>query len=506
LAITAHLGNSSEQVIDPSDAGGAGSSAHDQLDSLEAASLLDAQDCVPSLQEQFHVPRVSHLGLAPKDGHEDGQEGESEDKCIYMCGHSLGLQPCRAAPLVQAELAKWAAKGHLGHFTGAAPWASCDLVVLDDMAALVGAHPAEVAICNSLTVNLHLLLLMFYRPSGARARILMEVGAFSSDRFAVQSQLRLHGHDPSVDLVLVAPRPGENALREEDIEARIAAEGAALALVLLPGVLFNTGQLLDVARLTAAAHAAGAVAGWDMAHAVGNVPLRLTAWNVDFAVWCSYKYLNAGAGGVGGLFVAAAHSRARAALPAPAPGHLLGWWGGRSETRFAMDAEADLAPGAAALRLSNPAMLATALLRASLQTFLLAGLDMGALRAKSRRLTAYLERLLRTRCPEVGLVTPAAPTQRGAMLVLRLPTHLPGTLVNQALGTRGLLCDHRPPNLLRLTPAPLYNSYRDVFRAVCILQEVLGLAEKNCLPEKAPVHEDAPALTEPSLPEGLLAH
>jgi kynureninase len=337
---------------------------------------------------------------------------------VYLCGNSLGLQPARCAGYVGEELAKWGAMGVEGHFTAPRPWVSTDEGAAPGLAALVGAaSPSEVVAMGTLTSNLHHLLCAFYRPAGARTRILLEAGAFPSDAHAAASQAALHGLDPRATLLHPA------STRTEDVCAAIAAAGDTLALVLLPGVQYYSGHLLDVRAVTAAAHAVGAVAGWDLAHAIGNAPLALHDWGVDFAVWCSYKYLNSGPGGMAGAFVHARHG----AGGAGARFRLAGWWGHRAEDRFVMATEHVAAPGAQGYALSNPCVLAMAALRASLDEFAAAG-GLPALRARSLALTGYLEAALlasglfaRGGGGGAGeILTPADPSARGAQLSLEL--------------------------------------------------------------------------------------
>ncbi len=312
---------------------------------------------------------------------------------------------------------------------------------------------------NSLTINLHLMMASFYRPVGMRDKVLIEEGAFSSDRHAVLGQLGWHKLDPEETLVEIAPRAGEDALRIEDIEAMIAEIGPELALVLWPGVQYRTGQAFDCARIARAAHAVGAVAGFDLAHAIGNIPLKLHDWDVDFAVWCSYKYLNAGPGAIGGAFVHEKHF-------AQEPNRLSGWWGHDPKSRFQMGPEFVPAAGAAGWAVSNPPIFSAAPLIASLDMFRAAGID--ELRAKSVRLTAYAERLLNERVRrDAQIITPSDPEQRGAQLSIRvLGGHRRGRRVFDALGDHGIVCDWREPDIIRITPVPFYNRFVDVYEFV----------------------------------------
>jgi kynureninase len=334
----------------------------------------------------------------------------------------------------------------------------------------VGAGIQEVVNMNSLTVNLHLMLVSFYRPTAARNRILIERGAFPSDRYAAASHIRFHGFDPDTSLVELAPSGNRRSLAMDEVEAVIRAEGEHLALVLLPGVQYSSGQVFDMARLARAAHAVGAVAGFDLAHAVGNLPLLLHDWNLDFAVWCNYKYMNSGPGAVAGCFVHARHAQAFE-LP-----RFAGWWGHDKSTRFRMDPEFVPMPGAEGWQISNPPILGFAPLLASLQIFDEAG--MARLREKSLQLTAYLEFLLDERLAEqVEILTPRNPAERGCQLSLRIAgTRSRARAVFTRLEQAGVSADWREPDVLRVAPVPLYNSYTDVYRFVDILDSVLSAA------------------------------
>lgn len=410
------------------------------------AERLDAQDELARWRAEFHVPTRS-----------DGSE------CIYLCGHSLGLAPMRAAELVNAELKQWQTLGVEGHFEAPRPWFSYHEQVAHGLAVLVGASTDEIVAMNSLTVNLHLLLTSFYRPTATRFKILIERAAFSSDRYAVQSHLQLHGHDPAAGLVEVGPRQGEDAIRTEDLIAAIEREQPAL--VWLPGVQYLSGQRIDMAGITRIAHEHGCVIGWDLAHAIGNVALQLHDWNADFAVWCSYKYLNAGPGAIGGAFVHAKHAQ-RSDLP-----RLAGWWGHDSKSRFAMPQTFQPIPGARGWQVSNPPILSTTPLIASLELFTQAGWP--ALQRKSSQLTRYLHELLLAECGEqLTVITPT--DARGAQLSLRLhdtSEHARG--VFKRLVAAGVMCDWREPDIIRVAPVPLYNRYTDAWDFVQALKAAL---------------------------------
>jgi kynureninase len=412
------------------------------------AAELDRQDLLAHYREKFHIPP-----------HADGEE-------IYFCGNSLGLQPKTAARYLSEELEDWQRLAVKAHFTGRRPWMPYHELLTEKTARLVGAEPVEVVNMNSLTVNLHLMMVSFYRPTPARHRVLIERGAFPSDRYAVASQIRFHGYDPDESLVELAPRDSAN-LDMDEVEAAIRAEGERLALVLLPGVQYYSGQAFDMARLTRAAHAVGAAAGFDLAHAVGNLALQLHHWDADFAVWCSYKYLNAGPGAVAGCFVHARHARD---LERP---RLAGWWGHDKATRFGMGPEFVPIAGAEGWQLSNPPILALAPLLASLEIFDEAG--MHRLREKSLQLTGYLDFLVDARLAnDVEILTPRNPAERGCQLSLRiLGSRTRGREVFARLEAAGVTADWREPDVIRVAPVPLYNRFTEVFRFVEILGKLL---------------------------------
>jgi kynureninase len=402
------------------------------------AAEMDRRDPLAGFRQQFHIPR------AP-----DGSEA------VYLCGHSLGLQPKSVRAYIEQEMHDWEKLAVEAHFRGRNPWMPYHRLLTEKMAALVGARPIEVVMMNSLTVNLHLMMISFYRPTPQRFKIVIEGDAFPSDRYAVKSQLRYHGFDPQHSLIQLKPRPGEATIRQEDIEALLDREGPSIALVMLGGVNYATGQLFDMPAITRAGHDQGCVVAFDLAHAAGNVPVKLHDWDVDFAVWCSYKYLNGGPGCVAGCFVHERHARAWE-LP-----RFAGWWGHEEETRFRMGPDFHPAPGAEGWQLSNPSILSMASLRASLDIFADAG--MGRLREKSISLTGYLEFLLDQHASsKFSIITPREPEQRGAQLSIRIAEN--GRSVVDRLNAEGILCDWREPNILRVTPAPLYNSYRDAHR------------------------------------------
>ena len=417
---------------------------------LDEARAQDAADALAGLRARFALPRAA-----------DGST------LLYLCGHSLGLAPVAARAMIEAEIAHWERLGVLAHEDAASDWIGYAERLQPPLAQLAGAQAHEVVAMNSLSVNLHLLLASFYRASGQRRAILIEAGAFSSDRHVVASQIDWHGFNPEHELIELSPRPGEELIRIDDVEARIAHEGSRLALVLWPGVQYRTGQLFDLARIARAAHAVDCQVGFDLAHAIGNVPLALHADDADFAVWCSYKYLNAGPGALGGAFV---HERHCAGGELP---RLTGWWGHDPGTRFEMRPQFQAARGAAAWALSNPPIFSAAPLLASLPLFAEAG--MPALRRKSMALTAYLASLLGELGGEqLTIITPADQAQRGSQLSLRIARGAGhGRELFQTLLARGVVCDWREPDIIRIAPVPLYNSFEDVLRAAWQLCELL---------------------------------
>jgi kynureninase len=405
-----------------------------------AALDLDAADPLAGFRDRFVVP----VGA-------DGRDW------AYFCGNSLGLQPRSARAAVSDELDYWGELAVEGHFRGRLPWMDYHEFVRDDIALVVGAQPVEVVAMNSLTANLHLLMASFYRPTRQRPAILIEAGAFPSDRHAVESQVRWHGFDPDTDLVELEADEPAGTISDGAIAEAIARHGERLALVLMPGVQYRTGQAFDLKAIADQAHAVGAVAGFDLAHAFGNLDLALHDSGADFAVWCHYKYGNGGPGTVGGAFVHARH--ADAGLP-----RLAGWWGHDKATRFQMGPEFVPTPGADGWQLSNPPILALAPLRASLALFREAG--MPALRAKSLALTGWLAQQVQDHLGDVlDIVTPLAAHRRGAQLSLRVRAGRDaGRALFQALAGDGIIGDWREPDVIRIAPTPLYNRYADALR------------------------------------------
>jgi len=421
---------------------------HNFDSSIAVAAEMDAADPLRGFRERFHFPQVN------------GRDA------LYFTGNSLGLMPKKAREYVEQELVDWETLGVEGHVHAKNPWLPYHEFLTEPMARVVGAMPSETVVTNALTVNLHLMLVTFYRPTAERNKILIEKGAFPSDQYAVESQIKFHGGSVDGSLIELAPRNGESTLRTEDIIETIECEGDKVALVMLGGVNYYTGQAFDMAAITAAGHAKGAVVGFDLAHAAGNLELRMHDWNVDFAVWCSYKYLNGGPGAVGGLFV---HERHAKSFDLP---RFAGWWGNNKDTRFLMGPDFEPLSGAEGWQLSNPPILQMAALRASLEIFDEAG--MSALRLKSEKLTAYLEYLLdRIDDRRVSVITPRDPSDRGCQLSIRVQSADKGLF--DAISKRGVVADWREPDVIRVAPVPLYNSFSDVYRFASILRDCLKI-------------------------------
>jgi kynureninase len=412
------------------------------------ALQLDSEDPLRVFRDKFYLP--------------PGKDGKP---LIYFAGNSLGLMPKPARPIVEDELENWAKYGVDAHHAAGTPWYTYHEALREPTARLVGAKPLEVICMNSLTVNLHLMMATFYRPTKSRFKILMEDPAFPSDTYAIKTQIAHHGLNPGDALILARPRKGEFTIRTEDILDVIEKNADQLAVVMFAGVNFFTGQLFDIERITSAARAHDIVVGFDLAHAAGNVPLTLHDWNVDFAVWCSYKYLNAGPGAVAGAFVHERHAT-NTKLP-----RLAGWFGNNPNTRFRLHLEPEFVPVASAdgWQISNPPIFSMAPLRASLAIFDGAG-GMESLRVKSVRLTGYLEFLLK----EIGskkftIITPREPEARGCQLSILAHEH-PKELLKE-LESANVKCDFREPNVIRVAPTPLYNTFHEVWRFAKILAQ-----------------------------------
>jgi kynureninase len=405
----------------------------------EFAIAMDERDPMKGYRDRFLLPKTN------------GRD------CVYLCGHSLGLQPKTAVAYVEQELKDWAELGVAGHFHAKNPWMPYHRLLNEQTAELVGAKPLEVVVMNSLTVNLHLMMVSFYRPTKSRHKVVVERGTFPSDQYAVTSQIRFHGFDPATALIELTPRTGESCLRDEDIDLLIERQGDEIAVIVLGGVNYATGQAFDMSRITQLGHARGCTVGFDLAHAAGNLVLKLHEWSPDFAVWCSYKYLNGGPGCVAGCFV---HERHACAWDVP---RFAGWWGHDEESRFEMGPEFRAMPGADGWQLSNPSIVSLAVLRASMDVFHETGME--RLRAKSVSLTSYLEFLLnQNESHTFSIITPQEKERRGAQLSIRIRDN--GRALCERLAREGIVGDWREPDTFRVAPVPLYNSYRDVFRFV----------------------------------------
>ena len=435
---------------------------------------LDAEDPLSSFRAKFNLPTGGAAGGGGGDG------GGKAAPCVYLCGNSLGAQPAATRDAVLRDLQGWRELGVEGHFTQPHSWVDIEDTTTAMGARLVGARESEVVHMNSLTVNLHLMMVAFYRPErggGGRRKIMMEQKAFPSDEYAIQSQVEHHGLDPARDVIRLAPRPGEQCLRTEDVLRRLEEEGEEVALVLMSGVQYYTGQLFEIERITAKAKRMGCAVGWDLAHAAGNVPLRLHDWGVDFAVWCTYKYLNSGPGSIAGCFVHEDHHHDRyeagAGGGAPARanprylGRFAGWWGHDRASRFQMDDTFVPQRGAYGFQLSNPPTLPMRQLAEALKVYDAAGMD--AIRAKSELLTRYLEDLIAAMLEgEVEVITPAEPQHRGAQLSLvftRKPSPL--KFVHDRIRSEdNIIVDFREPDVIRVAAAPLYNRFGELYTFV----------------------------------------
>lgn len=414
---------------------------------LAFAQEMDAQDPLRSYRERFHFP-------VQKNG----------QPYIYLCGNSLGLQPKATKTALEQELTDWANLGVEGHFEAKNPWMPYHEFLTEAMAKIVGAKPIEVVVMNTLSVNLHLMMVSFYQPKGKRNKILIEYDAFPSDKYAVASQIEFHGLDPADCLIELKARAGETCLRMEDIEQVIEEQGEDIALIMLGNTNYYTGQFFDMKRITELGHAKGCMVGFDCAHGAGNVDLNLHDTGADFAVWCSYKYLNSGPGSIGGCFVHERHANNKD-LP-----RFAGWWGHNKETRFGMRDGFDPIPGVEAWQLSNPPILSMAAVWASIQIFDEVG--MPALRQKAVKLTGYLEYLVDDIQDErIEIVTPRDPAQRGSQLSIQVKS-ADKRLFDQ-ISAKGVIADWREPDVIRVAPVALYNSFEDVFQFVEILSNEL---------------------------------
>ncbi|MEO6695139.1 MAG: kynureninase [Ignavibacteria bacterium] len=407
------------------------------------AKELDQSDPLKLYRERFFIPK--------KNGSE----------VIYLAGNSLGLQPKSVREYIEQELSDWETLAVDGHTRAKNPWLPYHEFLTAQTARLVGAKPEEVINMNSLTTNLHLLLISFYRPTKEKHKILIESNAFPSDHYAIQSQIKFHGYDVKSSLVEMKPRTGEVKIRTEDIEEYIEKEGDSIALIWIAGVNYYSGQAFDIKRITAAAHKKNIISGFDLAHATGNLVMELHEWDVDFAVWCNYKYMNGGPGAIGGAFVHERHLN-DSAIP-----KFLGWWGHDKQTRFLMNHKYIPIPTVESWQLSNPPILQLASLKASLDIFDLAG--MKTLRDKSERLTGYMNFLINeNNSSNSEIITPVELNERGCQLSLRIRSD--GKKLYERLLNDGVICDWREPDVIRVAPVPLYNTFEEVWRFTEIIK------------------------------------
>lgn len=410
---------------------------------VQFAQQLDEQDAFRIFRDEFLIPE--HNG----------------EPAVYLCGNSLGLQPRSAKKYIQDQLDAWETNAVESWFMGDEPWLKYHKALLPPLAKILGAKETEVTVMNSLTVNLHLLMVSFYKPEGNRYKIIMEAGAFPSDQYAMESQVRFHGFDPKKAIIEIAPRSGEVTLRTEDILKSIADNADELALVMFSGINYYTGQLFNMEAIAEAGHAAGAMVGFDLAHATGNVPLKMHDWDADFACWCSYKYMNSGPGGISGIFVHERHFSDNSL------NRFAGWWGYRKDRQFLMAPGFEAENGAEGWNVSTSPIILMALHRASLDIFEKAG-GIQALRAKSETLTGYLEYLIgevNQNCGEdvYQIITPTDKSQRGCQLSVICKRN--AKAIFHYLANNGVIGDWREPDVIRLSPVPLYNSYTDVYKA-----------------------------------------
>jgi kynureninase len=413
--------------------------------SVEYAKEMDDADKLSSYRSQFFHPQ-----LHGKDA-------------IYLCGNSLGLQPKTVKSFYEQELNDWAKYGVEGHFEAKRPWFSYHHFFTKSLANIVGAKESEVVAMNSLTVNLHLLMLSFYRPTKQRYKIIMEAGAFPSDMYAMETQAQLHGFNPDDAVIEIGPRKGDHSIRMEDIEATIKKHKKNLAVVIFGGVNYYTGQFFDMEKIVELTHEAGAICGFDLAHAVGNKVMHLHDWKVDFACWCSYKYLNSGPGAVGGIFVHEKHVKSKDTF------RLAGWWGHDEKTRFKMKKGFKPTKTAESWQMSNAQVLNMAAHRASLDIFDEVGMD--KLAEKSLALTAYAEMLLLSlKNLKFEIITPSNPLERGCQLSLLFKSK--GREVFEKLQSKGVIADWREPNVIRIAPVPMYNSFEDVYTLYEVMKTV----------------------------------
>ncbi|NND52730.1 MAG: kynureninase [Flavobacteriaceae bacterium] len=415
---------------------------------LDYPRSQDQQDELAQYRNRFHLPK-----------------DEKGNELIYFCGNSLGLQPRSTKSYIDQELEDWANLGVEGHLEAKNPWLPYHEFLTESMSKLVGAKPIEVVVMNTLTANLHFMMVSFYQPTAKRYKILIESDAFPSDKYAVESQLRHHGFDDKDGLILWKPPEGEELLKYEDLEALLDRSGHEIALILIGNVNYYTGQYFDMKRITALGHRYGCVVGFDCAHGAGNVQLNLHDSNADFAIWCSYKYLNSGPGSLAGCFVHERHAHNRDL------NRFTGWWSHNKETRFNMRHEFDLLPGAEGWQLSNPPILSMAAIKASLDIFNEAGIE--KLCKKSKKLTGYFEFLLnQLNDDRIRIITPENPDERGCQLSIQVKNA--DKQLHNELTLAGVISDWREPDVIRCAPVPLYNSFEDVFQMVERLKNVLN--------------------------------
>lgn len=414
---------------------------------LQYAKEQDQNDALASYRNQFHIPK-------DKDG----------NPWLYFTGNSLGLQPKSTQKYIQQELDDWANLGVEGHFEAKNPWMPYHEFLTESMAKIVGAKPIEVVTMNTLTTNLHLLMISFYQPTKTKYKIVIESDAFPSDRYAVQTQLEFHGFDAKEGLIEWKPRKGEELLNMDDLESILEEQGDEIALLLIGGVNYYTGQYLDIKKIAQLGHAKNCMVGIDLAHGVGNIKLKLHDSGVDFAAWCTYKYLNSGPGSLGGLFVHEKHAHNKKLK------RFAGWWSHNKATRFNMRQPLDVIPGAEGWQLSNPPILSMAAIKASLDMFNEVGMD--ALREKSEKLTGYFEFLLNEmNTDKIKIITPSNPKERGCQLSIQLKDA--DKSLHKKLMDAHISTDWREPDVIRCAPVPLYNTYEDVYRMVEKLKELL---------------------------------
>jgi len=416
--------------------------------SIEFAQKCDASDALASFRNKFHIPK--------------NKAGEA---LIYLCGNSLGLQPKATSEYIEQELKDWANLGVEGHTEGDHPWLPYHEFLTENMAKIVGAKPSEVIIMNGLTSNLHLMMVSFYRPTKTRYKIVIESDAFPSDKYAMESQLKFHGYDPTDGLILWKPREGEDLCRFEDLQEIMKHQGDEIALLMIGSTNYYSGQAFPLRKITELGHQHGCMVGFDLAHGAGNIQPNLHETGADFAVWCTYKYLNSGPGSLGGCFVHERHANNKELK------RFSGWWGHNKQTRFNMRHEFDALSGAEGWQLSNPPILSMAAIRASLDTFNEAGFD--NLRAKAVQLTGFLEFLVDDlKDDRINIITPRKPEERGCQLSIQVKSA--DKNLHSQLTEAGVISDWREPDVIRIAPAPLYNSFEDVYHFATRLKKVLN--------------------------------